>query len=127
MNLLLDTCALFALADHGATFSPKAKKALNRGSVWISSISAFEVAQKYHGGKLLLPLPPAEWFSAMLQQHFIQELPLNSTTGCLAAALPPIHKDPFDRLIIATALEKQLTILTSDKTISRYPGVKTLW
>lgn len=127
MNLLLDTCALFALADDGMIFSSKAKKALNSGSVWISSISAFEVAQKYHGDKVLLPLPPAEWFPAMLQQHFIQELPLHFTTGCIAASLPPIHKDPFDRLIIATALEKQLTILTSDKTISRYHGVKTLW
>ncbi len=127
MNRLLDTCALFALSDDGQAFSAKARKALNSGIVWISAISAFEIAQKYHGGKLHLPLPPSDWFPAMLRQHRIEEFPLHSTTGYIAASLPPIHKAPFDHLIIATALEKKLTILTCDQTIPTYPGINTVW
>ena len=52
---------------------------------------------------------------------------MTSSVAASATALPPLHKDPFDRIIIATALEKRMPILTSDKTVPTYPGVRVLW
>ena len=49
------------------------------------------------------------------------------TTAWTAAALPPVHRDPFDRVIVALALSRTLTILTSDENIGRYSGVTTEW
>lgn len=57
----------------------------------------------------------------------MRELPLTGVIAARATLLPPIHKDPFDRLLIATAIEHQLTLLTPDQTIRQYPGLKTLW
>jgi PIN domain nuclease of toxin-antitoxin system len=63
----------------------------------------------------------------MLKHHQVVELPVTSSICTMATDLPPLYKDPFDRLIIATALEKNLAILTSDKTIPTYPGIRVLW
>ena len=129
MSYLLDTCALFALTESGRALSAPTRRLIEapHSEVWISAISAFEIAQKHHHGRLTLPLPPEVWFRAVLEQHQVQELPLTSTIGALAAALPPIHRDPFDRLILATALNHQLTIITSYQIIQNYPGIRTLW
>jgi PIN domain nuclease of toxin-antitoxin system len=54
-------------------------------------------------------------------------VPLHAQVACAAAALPAIHRDPFDRILVALARADMLTILTSDQEIPRYPGVKTLW
>lgn len=63
----------------------------------------------------------------MLQQHHVEEIPVTSTICLSAVALPPLHKDPFDRIIVATAQKRHLTILTSDRIIPTYPDTTTLW
>ena len=57
------------------------------------------------------------------------ELPQRATAAlaCAACTLPPIHKDPFDREIVALAQAHGLAVLTSDENIGRYAGVRTLW
>lgn len=127
--ILLDTCGLLELQNGGQTLSETARAQLEApgSEVFVSAISAFEIGQKYSAGKLTLQQAPSVWFSAMLKHHQLVELPMTSSIATAATALPPIHKDPFDRIIIATALEKQLVILTSDKTIATYPGIRVLW
>ena len=57
----------------------------------------------------------------------LAEPPLDARIACAAAALPPIHGDPFDRVVVALAGDRALTILTSDENIPKYPGVRTIW
>jgi len=127
--ILLDTCGLLALASGGSELSDEARCRLEAPGSWvyISAISAFEIGQKHAAGKLILKRPPSVWYPAMLRQHDITELPVTSAHALAATVLPPIHKDPFDRLIIGAALDRGLEILTSDQTIPTYPGVKTFW
>ena len=127
--ILLDTCGLLALQNGGKVLSQTARSRLEApgSEIFISAVCAFEIGQKHVAGKLILKQAPDIWFPAMLEHHQLTELPVSSSICTAATALPPLHKDPFDRIIIATALEKQLTILTSDTIIPTYPGVRTFW
>ena len=126
--LLLDTCALIWLDTDPSQFSAPATAALAAaGSICVSAASAFEVAVKHRKGKLGLPLPPPQWFAAVLTAHGIIELPITSPIAIAAAELPLIHSDPFDRIIIATAQLHGLTILTPDATFRSYPSTDVQW
>lgn len=126
MNVLLDTCALLALARGDL---PKAAAAALRTAVEanVSVVSPWEVAIKAAAGKLQVGEPPAQWFSGLVERYELREVPLDAHVACAAAALPAIHRDPFDRVLVALAQANMLTILTSDQDIPKYPGVKTLW
>jgi len=126
MNVLLDTCALLALA--GGDLPRGAAAALRKApEAFVSVVSAWEVAIKAAGGKLRLKEPPARWFLALVERYELREVPLDAGIACAAAALPLLHRDPFDRVIVALAQAHGLTVLTSDENIRQYAGVKTLW
>jgi PIN domain nuclease of toxin-antitoxin system len=97
------------------------------GGLAVSSISAFEVGQKAAAGKLSLPMPVDKWFAAMLESHALRELPVSGVIAARATLLPAIHRDPFDRLLIATAQHHRLALLTPDPVIAKYPGLKVRW
>lgn len=126
MNVLLDTCALVALA--GGELPPAAAAALRKApEAYVSAVSPWEVAIKVAGGKLRLLEPPAQWFLGLLERYDLREVPLDAGVACAAAALPLLHRDPFDRVIVALAQAHALTVLTSDENIRRHAGVTTLW
>ncbi len=126
MNVLLDTCALLALAD--GQLPDRAAAALRRApEAYVSAVSPWEVAIKVAGGKLRLGEPPDEWFLGLIERYDLREIALEARDACAAAALPPIHRDPFDRVIIAIAQARGLTVLTSDENIPRYRALTTLW
>ncbi len=126
MNVLLDTCALLALAR--GDLPKKAAAALRAApEANVSTVSPWEVAIKAAGGKLRLREPPMLWFLGLSERYELRELPLDAHVACAAAALPLIHRDPFDRVLVALAQAHVLTVLTSDENIAKYPGVKTLW
>ena len=126
MNVLLDTCALLALArgelPEGAAAALRSATEAN-----VSTVSPWEVAIKVAGGKLRLREPPLLWFLGLSERYELRQLALDSRVACAAAALPPIHRDPFDRVLVALAQAEALTVLTSDENIPKYPGVKTVW
>lgn len=93
----------------------------------VSAVSPWEVAIKAAKGKLRLPEPPEPWFAGMAEHYGLRQLPLDVSTACAAADLPMIHRDPFDRVLVALARAHALTVLTSDENIAKYPGVKALW
>ena len=126
MNVLLDTSALLALA-RGELPARAAAALRSATEAHVSAVSAWEVAIKVAGGRLCLTEPPLQWFLGLAERYDLRELPLDAATACAAAALPPIHRDPFDRVVVALAHAHALTILTSDEHIARYPGIKTLW
>ena len=126
LNVLLDTCALLALSR--GDLPERAAAALRTApEASVSVVSAWEVAIKAASGRLRLGEPPAQWFHGMSEHYRIRELPLDANIACTAAALPFIHRDPFDRVLVALAQSHLLTILTSDENIRKYSGVKTIW
>ena len=86
-----------------------------------------QVALKVAARKLQLREPPLQWFLGLSERYELRELPLDAHVACAAVDLPLIHRDPFDRVLVALAQAHALTVLTSDENIGKYPGVKTLW
>src|SRR5919198_1031962 len=126
MNVLLDTCALLSLA--GGELPEAAAVALRQApEAYVSVVSPWEVAIKVAAGKLRLMETPVEWFLGLIERYDLREVPLDAAVACAAAALPPLHRDPFDRVIVALAQAHGFTVLTSDENIRKYRGVTTLW
>ena len=118
MNLLLDTHTLiWALENHPA-LSGDARDAIIDGSnmVFVSSVSAWEISIKKAMGKLKAP----DNLSEEIKLHRFTQLNMNFDHAKLAGELPAIHKDPFDRMLIAQAMIEKLTLVTRDSLIAKY-------
>jgi PIN domain nuclease of toxin-antitoxin system len=126
---ILDTCVLLWMASEQDSLTEKVKQTLseNAGNLFISSISAFEIAIKSEKGKIELPLPPVEWVREALFLHGIEEIFVNSDIASKSVLLPKIHNDPCDRIVIATAMKHHMIIITRDKTIQQYPNIEIVW
>src|SRR6185503_8888187 len=127
---LLDTCTLLWLAGNAhQQLSKKAQEAITGfpGHLAISAISALEIGIKARLGKIGLQTDPRSWFTAAVEKHGLHEIPVNGNIAAASTMLPSLHKDPCDRVIIATAQVYLFTILTPDDLIAKYPGVATLW
>jgi PIN domain nuclease of toxin-antitoxin system len=126
MNVVLDTCAVLALA--AGTLPESATAAVRQApQAWVSAVTAWEIAIKVAAGKLRLKEPPANWFAALLDRYDLKEARLDAAIACAAAALPLIHRDPFDRVIVALAGAQGLAIVTSDQQIRQYPQITAIW
>jgi len=127
--LLLDTCTLLWLSSDLEGLSPRAKEGLrdHAGDLFVSSISALECAIKASKKKLRLPMDsPEEWFRGVLKQHGVVQVPVNFQIAGKSGELPDHHRDPYDRLIVATAMEYGMTIVTPDAIMRKY-DVNCLW
>lgn len=93
----------------------------------VSVVSALEVTQLVKKRILELPLALPEWFDAALAESDIQCLGLTPKLLHTSTILPDIHKDPVDRIIIATAQEWNAQLVTADKAIRTYPDLHTVW
>ena len=119
MNLLLDTHVFLWAVDDNSKLSAEAKAAIHDGRniVYVSADTACEISIKRGFDKLNSP-----------QTDYLEELrlhrftPLNITTEHALAdeRLPTHHKDPFDRILIAQAVEERLTIITHDRRMTLY-------
>lgn len=124
-DLLLDTCAAIWLVE-GARFSDAAVAAFNRSTTegratLASSVIAWEVGMLMSRGRLPSPVSPFAWYRRLLGLPLIEEADLSADILIASSYLPGSpHPDPFDRIIIATARERGLTILTRDRKILAY-------
>jgi PIN domain nuclease of toxin-antitoxin system len=127
--VLLDTCTLLWLAGDPSALSQPARDAIDAAEDGpaVSAVAAFEVAIKWHQGKLTLPLPPDQWYARALAGHGVREIPVDGLCALRAAGLPPIHHDPCDRFLIATAQLHKLPIVTPDRIIAQYDGLRVIW
>lgn len=124
--MLLDTCALLWLACDQTRISEKTLVKIDKAPVvYLAAVSGFEIGLKHRSGKLHLPAPPREWLNDILIHHQINIIGLDLDICFKATELPPIHKDPCDRFIIATALTRKLPVITADQRFAEY-GVKVL-
>lgn len=89
--------------------------------VGVSSVSCFEIALAHRRGRLELPLPPALWFTRALAGSDVELLPLTPEIAVRAVGLSEIHRDPFDRIIIATAIELDWRLVSVDGHFVAYP------
>ncbi|HEV7742443.1 MAG TPA: type II toxin-antitoxin system VapC family toxin [Pseudolysinimonas sp.] len=123
MRLLVDTHALIWWFDDHASLGAEARSAMAdpQNDVFVSSLSFAEIAIKQRLGKLNGPFISDE----LLAEQGMTPLPLSPRHGRKVVELPMHHRDPFDRLLIAQALEEGLTILTSDSRFAAY-GVPVL-
>ena len=124
--MILDTCALLWLAVDQAKLSTTALKAIEESPILgVSAISAYEIGQKYKNGRLQLSLLPKVWFERAITQHNLTVIDLSAEICLRANELPDIHKDPFDRLIIATAISRGTPVITGDSVFAKY-GITTI-
>ena len=128
MNLLLDTCTFLWSIAGGGDISEPARTALADPSndVYLSSVSAWEIIVKHALGRLPLPEPPERYVPSQRIARGIEPLALDEEAALHLSRLPPLHRDPFDRMLVCQALIGALTIVTPDADIARYP-VRTLW
>jgi PIN domain nuclease of toxin-antitoxin system len=128
VKLLLDTATFLWIVTEAPELSSRARElfADPANDLYLSSVSAWEIAIKYNLRRLPLPEPPERFVPAQRRQHEIEELALEEEAALHLVRLPPLHKDPFDRMLICQAIVHGLVILTSDPLISQYP-VKTSW
>ena len=122
MNFLVDThCWLWLQADPGrldaALLETLAAPSSGR---FLSAASAWEIAIKHAIGKLPLPEPPAIYVPERMRLSRFRELAIMQPHALAAGVLPPHHRDPFDRLLIAQAQIEGLTLVTADSTFARY-------
>lgn len=88
--------------------------------VWLSVASVWEIGIKFAIEKPPLPEPPETYFPSRIKQLGARPLEITAAHALQAAALPPRHKDPFDRMIIAQAQIESMMIVTSDSAFERY-------
>lgn len=126
MRVLLDTHVFLwlhtepeRLGEHLAVVEDK------RSQLLISAASSWEIAIKYGLGRLALPEPPERYVPERLRAIGAQALAIEHTHALAVAALPQLHRDPFDRLLVAQAGLLDVPILTADPQLVRYP-VRTL-
>lgn len=125
---LLDTCAFLWAAAGDPALSPRAKKIISSDESFlvISSASIWEMAIKISHKRLVLPKPLDEYMAEKSVLPNLEIKPLFWTTCCRVSLLPFHHHDPFDRLLIAQALEDKLPVITSDAIFKKY-GVTVVW
>lgn len=123
MKLLLDTHAFiwYVTADAKLPAAHLAAIRDEANEVFLSVVSVWEAVIKHQLGKLPLPGPPAVWLPEQRRLHTISSLDVNEETMSHLATLPPLHRDPFDRLLVAQALQHGLTLVTVDPEVLAYP------
>ena len=131
MDFLLDTHALIWFSEDNKQLSLKARSIINNNSnkIFLSIVSFFELAIKFNEGKLDSELSLIDFF-ALASNNSIVVLPISQKDLSNYLVLPVFadHRDPFDKLIIATAMEDHLTIITTDKKFILYKElVDIIW
>lgn len=124
-DLLLDTHAFLWWQVRDPRLGPAARAALSdpANRVFVSAASVWEIALKARKGKLTYAAPP----TAAIAANGFHELPILAIEAEAAGNLAWTHSDPFDRLLVAQALGRQLVLVTADDAIRRYGGVPQLW
>jgi PIN domain nuclease of toxin-antitoxin system len=104
----------------------RAQEICETAELVLSVASVWEIGIKWQIERLPLPAPPREYIATQMKRGNISMLPIHYRHALAAAALPMLHKDPFDRMIAAQCLEEGLSCVTKDESIAAY-GVTTMW
>lgn len=128
MTCLLDTCTFLWLTDRTENLSAVACSLIEdpANTLVLSQLSSFEIQIKYNRGKLPLAIPPQDFIAQAIEKFGLAYLRIEDAHLWAKGKLPLLHRDPFDRLLIAQAIHEGLPIVTPDPQITRYP-VRVIW
>lgn len=128
MRLLLDSHAFLWAARADDRLPPSVVRLIEDAGnrVFVSVATTWELTLKAMSGKLRLPAPPAEHFAEHIERFRAELLPIHQRHVAALPELPPIHADPFDRMLVAQALVEDVDLVTGDERLRRYP-VRTIW
>jgi len=123
-RLLLDTNVFIWWLQNNNHLGNKARKLIGdpNNEVYVSAVTGWEISIKRNIGKLKAP----ENLDEMVEEAGFHHLPITFFHGEQAGQLPPHHRDPFDRMLIAQAQAEGLAIITSDQSFATY-GIKTIY
>ena len=126
MRYLLDTCALIWLGMGGGDLSADARRRITAASaLHYSSISTWEIVRLMKEEKVFIPNDAVGFVADLKEQYGLDAIPPTDDIMIRAAQLPDFHKDPVDRIIIATSLAYNLTVVTGDAKFPQY-GIRTI-
>jgi PIN domain nuclease of toxin-antitoxin system len=130
--IVLDTHALVWWVNGDESLSKKVKAAIERelegGQIIVSAISAWEIAMLVEREKLVLSMDVGSWLAAVAEIEAVRFIPLDVEVAVKSVALPgEFHKDPADRMIVATARKLSAPLVTKDEKILAYAHVSTIW
>jgi PIN domain nuclease of toxin-antitoxin system len=101
---------------------------LNGGEILVSSISAWEISMLVARNRIALSMDVAKWLGVVSEIDTVRFLPIDNEIGVKSTELPgEFHKDPADRMIVATARKYAAPLVTADEKIRAYQHVKTIW
>ncbi len=121
MRLLLDTHVFLWLLAEPERLGDRIDSLQDPGNqLFLSAASSWEIAIKVQIGRLELPDEPKRYVPDRMRAIGAEPLPVQHTHALAVAELPPIHRDPFDRLLVAQARNQRLRIVTADAQITRY-------
>jgi len=128
MRLLLDAHALLWFMDGSASLSSPARAAIedSTNEIYVSHVTAWEVAIKISLEKLKFAIPYEELFPGAISANGFHSLPTDYRHFQKLLSLPFHHRDPFDRLLIAQALVEDMTVVSCDQHFPKY-GVPLIW
>ena len=126
MKLLLDTCAVIWLVTGERPIPDRVRSAMAAADVMLSAASAWEIAIKYAKGALRLNETPDRLVPAVRARYGFATLPIDEESALHIGKLPPLHSDPFDRMLVSQAIVHGLTIVTPDPLVTQYPA-RTIW
>jgi PIN domain nuclease of toxin-antitoxin system len=123
MRILLDTHIFLWFISGDIQLSTDVRDAIREpdNEIYLSAVSVWEAIVKYQLGKLPLPEHPETYLPKQRDLHQISSLALNEISVVQLAKLPPLHRDPFDRMLICQALQNDLIIATIDSAVRAYP------
>ena len=120
--MLIDTQCWLWLQASPERLSPEVMSLLEdpTNDLFLSSASSWEIAIKYAIGKLPLPEPPSRYVPSRMMASGSRGLPVEHAHALQVAELPPHHRDPFDRLLVAQARVEKLVLVTVDRQLEQY-------
>ena len=126
-RVLLDTNAWLWMAADDDRLGPLARTLITNAEteLVLSAVSAWEISIKWALGKLPLPTPPEQFVETTVRNGGLKRISIDFDHVIGVGKLPPIHHDPFDRLLISQSAATNMALLTGDDTIARY-GVATI-
>ena len=127
--ILLDTNALLRLDADRMAARPRRRieKEAEAGRAFISAISAFEIGHLHNGGRILARPSPREWWEKVVTENGLGVLPVTASVALRGSDLgAPLDGDPGDRIIVATALEHDLTLFTRDRSMLTFAKAGSL-
>jgi PIN domain nuclease of toxin-antitoxin system len=124
MRLLLDTHLLLWAVSRSGRLSSPARQLIGDpdNELCFSIASIWEVAIKHGRGRQEFQVDPRLLRSGLLDNLY-HELPVTGEHAVAIASLPPLHRDPFDRMLVAQSIVEGITLLTADPLVAQYPGL----